>query len=228
MEVMLCELFRDDSDYEIEILVDREDYREFLHFCKSNSVLWSTGEIIHPETDRIRNSNLARISKELLLNFVNGKHSMMCVNERIRYSFSDLKRGKIIDIRMACLEEEEEEQMDLMKQEEIMKQRFEEKIKANRELSMQQLDPFVPKSYYYVQCNSYGEILKTVDFLSHRNYKNLYDIYKSDENCIIQVNTLDKQFMIATEDNVSSFKDKMYEINDFINCYLHIYEQRTA
>ena len=225
MEIVLCELFKDEKENEIEIVVDREDYREFLYFCKSNGVLWNTGEIIHPETDRVRNTSLARISKDLLLSFVGGMRTMQNINERIRYNFSDLKQGIIQDIRMECLKNDEEKERIILEQEELLKQKFDEKLRVNRELSLKELNSSVPKSYYYVKCHSYREILRTVDFLSHRNYKNLYDIYKSDESCVIQVNTLDKQFMLAKE---SPLKDKLYEINDFINCYLRIYEPNAA
>lgn len=163
----------------IRILVEKNEYTEFLEWAKVNECLWDNGTVINPYKSDYR-SNIIAVTKDLLIHHPAGWISNMGWHGKPGYRFSDIKNDIISDVRIEQLLKIKRQNEIDETMEEARKRLFKERCKQNRIISNLQLKykyitEKLPKQFY-VRYSDKEELLSLVLLLQKYGYENVYNI----------------------------------------------------
>lgn len=232
--VEIKDLFHNNE--KIKIIVEDNDYRDFLQYAKTNGCLWDDGRIINPKLDKPDSStNLVVITKNKLIHHPHGYIALMALQNKPKYYFKDIKKDIVIDINF---EEKRNLRKSIENKENALeeaKANFEKHLEHQRELSTKQLKyhkytSTLPK-HFYVQYKDIKVCIDLFSALDKYGYENVYEVnplFLKDETKLILINNNEMKFYpLNTKEYsfVALSKQKIYEADKMIEILESIFQK---
>lgn len=219
--IELKELINDNDV--IRIIVEDEEFRDFLNWLKENDCLWKSGKIIQPEIDkRSETSKQYAITKDLLVYVPHGVCTLMYLTSKPKYVFKELNNDKL-DITLSHKRIKKDNHNKT-----VTEKSHNQRLERNREISRFQ---FVNKGKYkklesiekqfLVNYKNDDELLRLFYLLESYGYENYYDVKPGnigDRTKAICVDNIGKCFFPIYNLNCccdSSMFGKIYDYIEF-------------